>query len=303
MVVSRKGDDSPVYEVKPEAGSGGSRILHRNLLLPCNYLPINTPSKSSQKRAGRVQKGKCNKGKQIPTPQIKELSDESSSDDESAITLTNLHTVQTLEEVVTREHPKPLVEVKPPTPTQPGYAIPDNSFQGETSRDHTVLEGTQVARSENGNEQDPPTQNDNSQLASPELELRPKRPRHPPTLLTYNTLGNPTYETQAATHVISTNSVLGSQFPQCSALSHACCAGLPFRHQFQLPTNPTLYLHPVIFGNPSTYLQHQLTSPPVFHPGNQYSTYQPVVYQPKDDPMHVPITMDHGHVPVPGYVY
>ena len=47
VVVSRKGDDSPVYEVKPEAGSGGSRILHRKLLLSCNYLPIDMPSKSS----------------------------------------------------------------------------------------------------------------------------------------------------------------------------------------------------------------------------------------------------------------
>ena len=54
VVVSRKKDDSPVYEVKQEAGSGGSRILHRNLLFPCNYLPIDIPSKSSQKRAGRV---------------------------------------------------------------------------------------------------------------------------------------------------------------------------------------------------------------------------------------------------------
>ncbi|KAK2558824.1 hypothetical protein P5673_019039, partial [Acropora cervicornis] len=108
--------------------------------------------------------------------------------------------------------------------------------------------------------------------------------------------------TQAATHV-STNSVLGSQLPQCSAPHHTCCTGLPFGHQFQLPTNPILYQHPVIFGYPSSYLQYPLTSPPVFHPGNQYLTYKPVVYQPKDDPMHVPITMDHGHVPVPGYVY
>ena len=29
VVVSRKGDDSPVYEFKPETGSGGSRTLHR----------------------------------------------------------------------------------------------------------------------------------------------------------------------------------------------------------------------------------------------------------------------------------
>ena len=141
VVVSRKGDDSPVYEFKPEAGTEGSRILHRNLLLPCNYLPIDIPSKSSQKRAGRVHKDKCSKFQEIPTPHVKELSDESSSDDESDIILTNLQTGQTLEEVVTGEHPKPLVEVKPPAPTQPEYAIPDNSYQEETSSDHIVLEG------------------------------------------------------------------------------------------------------------------------------------------------------------------
>ena len=75
------------------------------LLLPCNYLPIDFPSKSSQRRAGRVQKDKCSKVQQIPTPQIKELSNGSSSDNESAVFLTNLHTGQTLEEVVTEEHP------------------------------------------------------------------------------------------------------------------------------------------------------------------------------------------------------
>ena len=72
-MVSCKSDDSPMYEVKPEAGSGGSRILHRNLLFPCNYLPIDISIKSycSQKRAGRVQKDKCSKVEQIPTPQVK----------------------------------------------------------------------------------------------------------------------------------------------------------------------------------------------------------------------------------------
>ena len=73
VVVSHKGDDSPVYEVKPEVDSGGNRILHRDLLLPCNYLAINIPRKSHQKRAGRVQKDKYSKVKNIPTPQVKEL--------------------------------------------------------------------------------------------------------------------------------------------------------------------------------------------------------------------------------------
>ena len=302
VVVSRKGDDSPVYEVKPETGSGGRRTLHRNLLLPCNYLPMDIPSKSSQKRAGRAQNDQCSGVQQIPTPQVEELSDDSGSNGGSAVIQTGLRTGQTLEGIVTGKHPKSLVEEKPPAPTQPEDALPDNSYQGETSSDLTVPEGMNDTRAENGDVQDPPIQNDN-QLDSPELELRPKRNRHPPKLLTYNTLGNPTYETQAATHVISTNSVLGSQLPQCSAPHPTCCTVLPFGHQFQLAANPILYQHPGIFGNPSSYLQYPLTSPPVFHPGNQYLTYQPVAYQPKDDPIHVPITIDLGQVPVPGDVY
>ena len=37
--MARKGEGSPVYEVRPESSKGRSRTLHRNLLLPCDYLP------------------------------------------------------------------------------------------------------------------------------------------------------------------------------------------------------------------------------------------------------------------------
>jgi len=40
----------PVYEVKPESGNGRSKVLHRNMLLPCSYLPVETPLKSSKSR-------------------------------------------------------------------------------------------------------------------------------------------------------------------------------------------------------------------------------------------------------------
>ena len=39
-----------VYEVKPETGNGRSRVLHRNMLLPCSYLPVETHVKSSTSR-------------------------------------------------------------------------------------------------------------------------------------------------------------------------------------------------------------------------------------------------------------
>ena len=37
--MSRKGPESPVYDVTSESWDGKLRTLHRNLLLPCDYLP------------------------------------------------------------------------------------------------------------------------------------------------------------------------------------------------------------------------------------------------------------------------
>ena len=48
-----------VYEVRPENGGGRSRVLHRNLLLPCPYLPVEAPiskSKSTQEVPRKVTK-------------------------------------------------------------------------------------------------------------------------------------------------------------------------------------------------------------------------------------------------------
>lgn len=69
------GKDLPIYEVVPEQGKGrDSRILHRNLLLPCNHLPLEMPLKvvkQSKKKSIRKDKGENNAAQP-----------ESSSDDE-----------------------------------------------------------------------------------------------------------------------------------------------------------------------------------------------------------------------------
>ena len=111
-------------------------------------------------------------------------------------------------------------------------------------------------RSESGEDEDPPTQCESSQPSSSELKptCRPRLQTHPPTLLTHNTCGNPTYETQAATHITSANSGVGGQLPQCNT-SHRTWGAGPALQQFQLPTYPHLFQHPMIFGYPGTWLR------------------------------------------------
>ena len=56
LIVQQKGN-LPVYEVTPEGRKGRSRILHRNLLLPCDFLQsdLSTPvSQRSQERRRSV---------------------------------------------------------------------------------------------------------------------------------------------------------------------------------------------------------------------------------------------------------
>ena len=45
--MTQKRKDMPVYEVRPENGGGRSRVLHRNLLLPCSYSPVEAPISTS----------------------------------------------------------------------------------------------------------------------------------------------------------------------------------------------------------------------------------------------------------------
>ncbi|KAL9956082.1 hypothetical protein ACROYT_G037505 [Oculina patagonica] len=48
-VVEERISNSPVYRVKPEHGRGKQRVLHRNLLLPCDALPLPKPTRASSK--------------------------------------------------------------------------------------------------------------------------------------------------------------------------------------------------------------------------------------------------------------
>ena len=56
IVVSQPNPDIPVFRVRPESGVGRVKTLHRNLLLPCNFLPQEerpTPSGPTNKKPTR----------------------------------------------------------------------------------------------------------------------------------------------------------------------------------------------------------------------------------------------------------
>ncbi|MGL4645700.1 MAG: hypothetical protein ACRCVL_01070, partial [Cetobacterium sp.] len=57
VVLRQVANDVPIYEVKSEQSKGRSRVLHRNLLLPCDYLPLDiTPTPSTQSKQKHQQR-------------------------------------------------------------------------------------------------------------------------------------------------------------------------------------------------------------------------------------------------------
>ncbi|KAI3373054.1 hypothetical protein L3Q82_006396 [Scortum barcoo] len=68
---SQVSKDIPVYELRPEKGKGRSRILHRNLLLSCDHLPLETQVRP-----------RANKRTVETTEEVEQADDEVDEDDE-----------------------------------------------------------------------------------------------------------------------------------------------------------------------------------------------------------------------------
>ena len=70
----------PVYELKPETGAGRTRVLHRNLLLPCNHLPLSEIVQTDLPKP-RKKRELHSTDRRVPPPH--QIDDGDSSDDES----------------------------------------------------------------------------------------------------------------------------------------------------------------------------------------------------------------------------
>jgi len=71
-VVRQVSKDIPVYELKPERGKGRSRTLHRNLLLPCDHLPLEISLRPQSKNRSTTE----------PAETTEEHSEEDNDEDE-----------------------------------------------------------------------------------------------------------------------------------------------------------------------------------------------------------------------------
>ncbi len=78
VVVRRIAEDVPIYEIKPEQGKGRSRVLHRNLLMPCDHLPLEVdPAPRSKSKRRQTQENSS-----VPANRMEESELESESDSE-----------------------------------------------------------------------------------------------------------------------------------------------------------------------------------------------------------------------------
>ncbi|XP_046549553.1 uncharacterized protein LOC124259461 [Haliotis rubra] len=220
-------EDSPVYEVKPEDGIGRTRVLHRNMLLPCDGLPV---EKTEVKR----------EEKKIKAPVKKKVVDYQQSENESDSSVSS-----DLEdfEVIIPGHPQETERRPNQVSSQSmdrgnGNCTDEDGEASKASSEESQagegsLSGTESA--------DPPqkkveSDDDSMQDADDETNIRDPRPqrrrRRYPTRLTYDTLGNPT-----RCELRPTMNVLSNPQPVLSA---------PLQRLYQIVVSP-------VISNPWTY--------------------------------------------------
>lgn len=209
-VVRQVGNDVPVYELKPEQGQGRSRVLHRNLLLPCDHLPLEVQVQPRvNHRHTRYNHRRTRRGA-AETVNIDEEDDE---DDEEEYYLVEMPAQQPCQSPDQRGYVLGEAEGEEPVDSwlsQPGD-IGDwgDSIERSPEQEESQVEylpdsdGNQVTYLPENNHMEnvpvvegpqPPVHGVEEEQAS----HRPQRECRPPKIFTYDQLGNPTCHNVAA---------------------------------------------------------------------------------------------------------
>jgi hypothetical protein len=168
VVVTRRGEDSPVYTVKPESSDGPSRTLHRNMLLPCSSLPVEPLLNQKTPRRQR----------ENTVPPSTRSTSQLESDEDELDGLTPLANDQRSGADVTDAV----------TPAQDGERRHDEIDNSELP----AVGNPDVLALDEQQPTIPPPATENSAIPPPPMEnTRPSRNRNPPPRLNYWTPGNP----------------------------------------------------------------------------------------------------------------
>lgn len=210
IIVEQKGD-LPVYEVTPEGRKGKSRTLHRNLLLPCDFLQSDLPEPVPQRTLTQERRRKS-----VPANQQKKEvhhhgSDSGDEGEFPGFSPTELEMLQ---------FPTPLAETDNHEQEQldgtPEESLPDDA---EDLSEHD--EGTPVTEdcslSLSATEGEPSLQ---QEPAGP--RSYPVRNRRPPNVLCYDHLGNPSYHPNITLSNPATTASVSAYSPWMSAEPSLC---------------------------------------------------------------------------------
>ena len=236
IVVEQKGNGMPVYEVRPESGAKPSRVLHRNLLLPCTYLPVgksNLPV-SQTSLSGRRQR------KRMHVPKDKQFAQDSftaSHDEDNSIEDIPSLVPSQLQPCVrpgNSAHPSEELRVNQDSPVIGNNYHCEQEHVSETSNDDAPTEsGHMTFEAANESEQASVLETNQSE------ERPPQRLRRGPVRLTYDVPGQPVYYPAVTTNI---HSVSGSTYP--APVSFGLTSPyLPSCHwpQYGLPIQPMYY--------------------------------------------------------------
>ena len=187
VVIARKGEGSPVYDVRPESGQGRSRTLHRNLLLPCDQLPSKQWQELPSARKSRPPTvHRCNDSQQLIQDEHSDGKD--SDDDLPEISLhypSQGHDGNDQSQMQVQSASKGAAGAEPNSPN-----VNFDEVSGEVEASATITDSPDEV---------PTTENpqaiggETSTAEDASYQGRPQRVRQGPKRLTYDSPGNPTY--------------------------------------------------------------------------------------------------------------